>query len=119
MVELYSRRSFLAGVLTAGMLSTSAGYFLTRREKITLSLATGADPTGGRQLLVSMWNRLNPNTQIAVSEVNSSTQDQFLKFMKEQKPEARALLAKEKKMTDEVVKQLDAAIAAFGPQFKG
>jgi len=80
MVELYSRRSFLAGVLTAGMLSTSAGYFLTRREKITLSLATGADPTGGRQLLVSMWNRLNPNTQIAVSEVNSSTQDQFLKF---------------------------------------
>jgi F-type H+-transporting ATPase subunit alpha len=45
-------------------------------------------------------------------------EDQFLKFMKEQKPEARALLAKEKKMTDEVVKQLDAAIAAFGPQFK-
>ena len=39
--------------------------------------------------------------------------------MKEQMPEVRALLAKEKKMTDEVVKQLDAAIAAFGPQFKG
>jgi len=45
-------------------------------------------------------------------------EDQFLKFMKEQKPDVRALLGKEKKMTDEVIKQLDAAIAAFGPQFK-
>jgi F-type H+-transporting ATPase subunit alpha len=38
--------------------------------------------------------------------------------MKEQQPEVRALLAKERKMTDEVVKKLDEAIAAFGPQFK-
>ncbi|WP_246522731.1 F0F1 ATP synthase subunit alpha [Gemmata palustris] len=45
-------------------------------------------------------------------------EDQFLKFMKEQKPETRALLAKEKKMTDEVLKALDAAIAEFQPQFK-
>ena len=45
-------------------------------------------------------------------------EEQFLNFMKEQKPETRALLVKEKAMTDEVVKQLDAAIAAFGPQFK-
>jgi F-type H+-transporting ATPase subunit alpha len=45
-------------------------------------------------------------------------EEQFLKFMKEQKADVRALLAKEKKMTDEVVKQLDAAIAAFQPQFK-
>ncbi|MDB5313244.1 MAG: atpA [Gemmataceae bacterium] len=45
-------------------------------------------------------------------------EEQFLKFIKEQKPDVRALLAKEKKMTDEVVKQLDAAIAAFQPQFK-
>ena len=45
-------------------------------------------------------------------------EEQFLKFMKEQKPEVRALLAKEKEMTDEVVKQLDAAIAEFQPQFK-
>jgi multiple sugar transport system substrate-binding protein len=80
MTELYSRRSFLAGVLTAGMLSTSAGYFFTRRRKIQLVLATGADPTGGRQLLVSMWNRMNPTVQIQVQEINSSTQDQFLKF---------------------------------------
>jgi F-type H+-transporting ATPase subunit alpha len=45
-------------------------------------------------------------------------EDQFTKFMKEQMPEVRALLAKEKKMTDEVVKKLDEAIAAFGPQFR-
>src|ERR1051325_4332317 len=38
-------------------------------------------------------------------------EEQFLRFMREQKPDVRALLAKEKKMTDEVLKQLDAAIA--------
>jgi F-type H+-transporting ATPase subunit alpha len=46
-------------------------------------------------------------------------EDQFLKFMKEQKAEVRALLAKEKKMTDEVMAALNAAIAEFQPQFKG
>ncbi|MBY0460655.1 MAG: F0F1 ATP synthase subunit alpha, partial [Gemmataceae bacterium] len=45
-------------------------------------------------------------------------EEQFLKFMKEQKPEVRALLAREKKMTDEVVAALNAAIADFQPQFK-
>ena len=45
-------------------------------------------------------------------------EDQFTKFMKEQMPEVRALLAKEKKMTDEVIKKLDGALDAFGPQFK-
>jgi len=39
--------------------------------------------------------------------------------MKEQKPEVRAKLAKEKKMTDEVMAALNAAIAEFQPQFKG
>jgi F-type H+-transporting ATPase subunit alpha len=46
-------------------------------------------------------------------------EEQFLRFMREQKADARALLAKEKKMTDEVVKALDAAIADFQPQFRG
>jgi len=45
-------------------------------------------------------------------------EEQYLKFMKEQMPEVRALLAKEKKITDEVGKKLDEAIATFGPQFK-
>ena len=80
MSELYSRRSFLAGVLTAGMLSTSAGYFLTRREQVKLVLATGADPTGARQLLVTMWNELNPDVQLDVREIASSTRDQWVRF---------------------------------------
>ena len=45
-------------------------------------------------------------------------EEQFLQFMKDQKPETRALLAKEKKMTDEVVKELDDAIAAFAAVFR-
>jgi len=47
-----------------------------------------------------------------------SWEEQFLKFMKEQTPEVRDLLAKEKKITDDVAKKLDAAITAFQPQFK-
>ncbi|MCE9563712.1 MAG: F0F1 ATP synthase subunit alpha [Planctomycetes bacterium] len=45
-------------------------------------------------------------------------EEQFLKFMKEQKPEVRALLAEKKDMTPEVVEKLNAAIAEFQPQFK-
>ena len=45
-------------------------------------------------------------------------EEQFLKFMKEQHPEVRNLLAKEKKMSDEVVKKLDESIKAFQPQFR-
>jgi multiple sugar transport system substrate-binding protein len=79
--ELYSRRSFLAGALAAGMLSTAASYLLTRRESITLTLATGVDDSqGGRGELVTMWNELNPDTQIKPHEINSTTQDQFDKF---------------------------------------
>ena len=45
-------------------------------------------------------------------------ESQFLKFLKEQTPEVRDLIAKEKKITDEVAKKLDAAIQTFKPQFK-
>jgi F-type H+-transporting ATPase subunit alpha len=45
-------------------------------------------------------------------------EEQFLKFMKEQMPEVREALAKEKKLTDDVSKKLTAAIEAFQPQFK-
>ncbi len=43
---------------------------------------------------------------------------QFLQFMKEQMPEVRALLAKEKKITPEVEEKLGGAIKAFNGQFK-
>jgi F-type H+-transporting ATPase subunit alpha len=46
-------------------------------------------------------------------------EEQFLRFMKEQKSDVRALLAKERKMTDDVIAALNGAIAAFQPQFKG
>jgi multiple sugar transport system substrate-binding protein len=79
--ELYSRRSFLAGALTAGMLSTAASFLLTRRESVTLTLATGVDDSlGGRGQLITMWNELNPDTQIKPLLINSTTQDQFDKF---------------------------------------
>jgi F-type H+-transporting ATPase subunit alpha len=44
---------------------------------------------------------------------------QFLAFMKEQMPEVRNLIAKERKITDEVATKLGEAIKAFKPQFKG
>lgn len=81
MAELYSRRSFLAGVLSAGMLSAATGYLLTRREPVTLTLATGAEPTGGgRELLINLWNELHPDIRIVPRDINSSTLDQFAKF---------------------------------------
>jgi F-type H+/Na+-transporting ATPase subunit alpha len=45
-------------------------------------------------------------------------EEQFLTFMTDQMPEVRELLAKERKITDTVAQKLDAAIAAFQPQFK-
>lgn len=81
MAELYSRRSFTVGVLSAGLLSSAAGYLLTRREPVTLTLATGAEPTGGgRNLLINLWNNLNPDIRVVPREINSSTQDQYAKF---------------------------------------
>ena len=46
-------------------------------------------------------------------------ESQFLKFMKEQVPEVRNQLAKEKKISDDLAKKLNDAIATFRPQFKG
>ncbi len=80
MTDLYSRRSFLAGVLAAGTLSTSAGFFLTRRSPVRLTLATGADPTGARDLLIGMWNTLHPDITVVAEVITSSTQDQYYKF---------------------------------------
>ncbi|SDT66094.1 ABC-type glycerol-3-phosphate transport system, substrate-binding protein [Actinoplanes derwentensis] len=81
MAEVYSRRSFTVGVLSTGLLSSAAGYLYTRSDPVTLTLATGAEPTGGgRSLLINLWNRLNPDITIALKVINSTTQDQYEKF---------------------------------------
>ena len=50
--------------------------------------------------------------------LDRSLPEQFLRYVKEQTPEVRDLLAKERKITPEVEQKLNAAIAAFGQQFK-
>jgi F-type H+/Na+-transporting ATPase subunit alpha len=55
--------------------------------------------------------------QVPVKQVRA-WEEQFLRFMHDQQSEVRAQLAKEKKITDEIAKKLDAAINAFKPQFK-
>ncbi|MFE7868960.1 extracellular solute-binding protein [Micromonospora humida] len=71
MSEQYSRRSFLSGVLTCGALSASAVYLLPgghRPPPVELRLATGADPTGARKLLLAMWNQANPDTPARLTD---------------------------------------------------
>jgi F-type H+-transporting ATPase subunit alpha len=46
-------------------------------------------------------------------------QDQFLRFMREQRPQVREALGKTRKLTPEIEGQLKKAIEDFGPQFKG
>jgi F-type H+-transporting ATPase subunit alpha len=53
-----------------------------------------------------------PAKQVAAWE------DQFLRFMREQKADVRNSLLKERKLTPEIEKQLAAAIEFFQPQFK-
>jgi F-type H+-transporting ATPase subunit alpha len=45
-------------------------------------------------------------------------EEQFLRFMREQKAEVRKALAKERKFTPALEQQLNAAIISFQPQFK-
>src|SRR5207245_1608472 len=45
-------------------------------------------------------------------------EEQFSRFMREQRPDVRSALLKERKLTPEIEKQLRAAIEAFQPQFK-
>ncbi len=53
-----------------------------------------------------------PAKQVAAWE------EQFRSFMREQKPEVRNALLKERKLTPDIEKQLTAAIKLFQPQFK-
>ena len=76
--EQYSRRSFLTGVLACGTLSASAAYVLPggrSRPEVELRIATGGDPTGGRDLLLDMWNRANPTIPARADAIASGTAD--------------------------------------------
>ncbi len=77
--ESFTRRDFLAGVLATGTLSAAATYYAPGGrppKSAPLRLMTGDDPTGGRQLLVNMWNQANPETNVIVETVSGSTLDQ-------------------------------------------
>ncbi|MFN4259794.1 MAG: F0F1 ATP synthase subunit alpha [Gemmataceae bacterium] len=56
--------------------------------------------------------------KVPVKQV-SAWEDQFLRYMREQKPEVRKLLIQERKLTPEIEQQLKSAIEFFQPQFKG
>jgi F-type H+-transporting ATPase subunit alpha len=55
--------------------------------------------------------------KVPVKQV-SAWEQQFLQYMREQKPEVRNKLLKERKLTPEIEKMLAAAIEFFQPQFK-
>jgi ABC-type glycerol-3-phosphate transport system substrate-binding protein len=77
--EDFSRRDFLAGVLATGTLSAAVTYLAPGGRplpRVQLTLMTGEDPTGGRDLLIDMWNQANPDTNVRVMPVEGSTLDQ-------------------------------------------
>ncbi|MFM7539923.1 MAG: hypothetical protein ACKO9Z_09720 [Planctomycetota bacterium] len=49
----------------------------------------------------------------------SAWEEQFLRFMREQKPVVRDTLAKQKKLTPELQKQIEESIGQFVLQFRG
>jgi multiple sugar transport system substrate-binding protein len=77
--EPYSRRSFLSGVLATGTFTAVAIYLTPggrTMPEIELRLASGADPTGARDLLISMWNGANPRTLVRVDPIASGSGDE-------------------------------------------
>jgi len=75
----YSRRSFLSGVIATGTLAAVATYAAPGgrlQSRVELRLSTGGDPTGARDLLVSMWNETNPQTIVRVDPIDSGSGDE-------------------------------------------
>ena len=82
--ERFSRRDFLTGVLFTGTAAAAATYFAPGGRAIpsvVLNFITGVDPTGARDLLISMWNRANPSTRINIDLVGGSTADQRMQML--------------------------------------
>lgn len=79
MPERYSRRSFFSGVLATGTFTAATFYLMPggrRPPSVELTLATGADPTGARDLLISIWNRNNPQTTVRVETIAVGSGDE-------------------------------------------
>jgi len=79
MAERYSRRDFLTGVVACGTLTAAAIYLLPGGRPaapIELTLITGSDSTGARQILLEIWNEVHPNVRVRVEVVGGETGDQ-------------------------------------------
>jgi multiple sugar transport system substrate-binding protein len=82
MLESHSRRSFLAGALAAGALGAGANRLFVDGPDVRLRLLSGADPTGTRNLLVDMWNDLNPRAHVDLVHTLGGTSDQLSEFLR-------------------------------------
>jgi len=61
------------------MLTAATTYRLSGGRKlpsVELNLVTGSDATGGRQLLIDMWNHANPHARVRVTTAGNNTADQ-------------------------------------------
>jgi multiple sugar transport system substrate-binding protein len=82
MLDGYSRRDFLFGVLATGALSATSTYFvrggrgLPKAPKIQLTLDTGSDETGAHKLLKDIWERDHPDITVELVDTSNSTNDQ-------------------------------------------
>ncbi len=125
--------------MVAGGLKLALAQF--RELEAFAQLGTELDPATQRQLdrgyrMVELlkqgqYQPLNVIDQIMVIYAGNSGgldnvprtkarawEGQFVQFMKEQHPEVRDLLAKERKITPEVEKELGNSIAEFNKQFQ-
>ncbi|MDI1461140.1 extracellular solute-binding protein [Catellatospora sp. KI3] len=79
MSQPHSRRNFLMGAISSSALTAAALYFMPGGRPLVpagLTLWTGADSTGGRQLLFDMWNKANPDAPVKVETDPGRTGDQ-------------------------------------------
>ncbi|MFV2018965.1 extracellular solute-binding protein [Micromonospora sp. LOL_023] len=79
MPERYSRRSFISGVLATGTFTAASIYLMPGARtppEIELRLVSGVDPTGARDLLISMWNDTNPRSPLRVDTVAAGSGDE-------------------------------------------
>ena len=73
----------MSGALSCGALSAWGSLVFTSqprprpKPKISLTIASGADPTGARQLLNDVWNEGNPDCVARYRIARGATYDQF------------------------------------------